>query len=86
MLFLVEAVKQMQAGGAKLSFGNINIPGRTQKALTHLWDKLSKECTVESVTAAEAGEPSSVASTPVAKRGATSKLFSFFSRHFSHRK
>ncbi|TRX96812.1 hypothetical protein FHL15_002118 [Xylaria flabelliformis] len=42
-LFLVQAVKQMQADGGKLNFKKIVIEGRTPKALTHLWDKLSKQ-------------------------------------------
>ncbi|KAI0867860.1 hypothetical protein GGS24DRAFT_507372 [Hypoxylon argillaceum] len=41
--FLVQAVKQMQASGGKLSFAKMDLPGRTPKALTHLWAKLSKD-------------------------------------------
>lgn len=33
----------MQGGGAKLNFKKLEGEGRTAKALTHLWDKLSKD-------------------------------------------
>ncbi|KAJ8122637.1 hypothetical protein ONZ43_g1215 [Nemania bipapillata] len=33
----------MQAKGGKLAFAEVYVPGRTPKALMHLWDKLSKE-------------------------------------------
>ncbi|KAI1113447.1 hypothetical protein F5Y14DRAFT_451984 [Nemania sp. NC0429] len=43
--FLVRTIQDMVANGAKLSYGNVSdqMPGRTAKALNHLWDKLQKE-------------------------------------------
>ncbi|KAI1201339.1 hypothetical protein F5X97DRAFT_35509 [Nemania serpens] len=45
ILFLVRAVQDMQANGAKLSYAKVSdkMTGRTPKALTHLWEKLSKD-------------------------------------------
>ncbi|KAI0453113.1 hypothetical protein F5B21DRAFT_505672 [Xylaria acuta] len=72
--FLVQAVKQMQAAGGKLSFKNIEVEGRTPKALTHLWDKLSKDATYSNQDdndndAGDPAEPDSKPSTPAPKRG-----------------
>ncbi|KAI0447584.1 hypothetical protein F4803DRAFT_546100 [Xylaria telfairii] len=80
--FLVQAVKQMQTGGAKLNFKKLEYEGRTAKALTHLWDKISKDAAYEKQDGdaadddAAAAKPGSEASTPTpktptSKRGGT---------------
>ncbi|KAI1168303.1 hypothetical protein F5B18DRAFT_274672 [Nemania serpens] len=77
--FLVRAVQDMQASGAKLSFAKIaeKMPGRTPKALTHLWEKFSKDyadggnaaASTSSAAAATGTAGDGDPATPVNKRG-----------------
>ncbi|KAI1749891.1 hypothetical protein F4782DRAFT_549328 [Xylaria castorea] len=75
--FLVQAVKQMQAAGGKLNYKKFEVEGRTPKALTHFWDKISKEVAYskqdgdagDADDAGDPAEPGSEPSTPAPKRG-----------------
>ncbi|RYC61142.1 hypothetical protein CHU98_g5066 [Xylaria longipes] len=72
--FLVQAVKQMQAGGGKINYKQLDVEGRTPKALVHLWDKLSKDTAYsnqggDTDGAGDSAEPGTEPSTPAPKRG-----------------
>ncbi|KAI0406198.1 hypothetical protein F4802DRAFT_596555 [Xylaria palmicola] len=75
--FLVQTIKQMQTAGGKFNFQEVVIPGRTPKALRHLWDKLSGEFGGEPGEAAaaagggggDAASPGSEPATPAPKSG-----------------
>lgn len=74
----------MQASGAKLSFAKIaeKMPGRTPKALTHLWEKFSKDyadggnaaASTSSAAAATGTAGDGDPATPVNKRGKAGKF------------
>ncbi|KAI0857648.1 hypothetical protein F4860DRAFT_527997, partial [Xylaria cubensis] len=68
IIFLVQAVKQMQADGGKLNFKKIVVEGRTPKALTHLWANFSKQDgdsgDVDDATEPGSEQPSTPAANP----------------------
>lgn len=64
----------MQASGGKLSFAKIDLPGRTPKALTHLWAKLSKDYDGPGGDGdGDEADGAVTPSTPASKRGKASK-------------
>ncbi|KAI1302973.1 hypothetical protein F5Y03DRAFT_396194 [Xylaria venustula] len=69
--FLMQAIAQMQAAGGTLNFKQFTLPGRTPKALTHLWAKIRKEnAAYANQLAAERADGSKVV-TPPSKSGPT---------------
>ncbi|KAF2968442.1 hypothetical protein GQX73_g5142 [Xylaria multiplex] len=42
-LFLTQAIAQMHARGGSIDLAHFSIPGRTPKALSHLWAKVRKD-------------------------------------------
>ncbi|RDW73764.1 hypothetical protein BP5796_07206 [Coleophoma crateriformis] len=65
-VFLLQIINQLCKDGNKVKISDINMPGRTTKALTHLWANIRKEAEASTTKAAngDAGDAAAGAAGP----------------------
>ncbi|RYP57955.1 hypothetical protein DL769_009177 [Monosporascus sp. CRB-8-3] len=66
---MVQIIEQLTSAGAKVRLGDLNMPGRTTKSLTHMLGKIKEEAAAHKREGANASGSGSVPATPKAKAG-----------------